>query len=69
MVAIQELVKKVFEMRKLQKRYFRCKERNNLLAAMSAELEVDNALEQLGLRVDERPAKCKATKKTESKLF
>ena len=68
---MQELIKKVVEMRKLQKLFYKNHERNTLLAAKAAEYEVDVALEHLGFSVDSKPKKKapEATKSNELTLF
>lgn len=54
---MQEFFKKVHEMRKLQKLFYKNHDRNTLLAAKAAEYEVDTTLESLGLPVDEKKKK------------
>ena len=54
---MQEFLKKVHEMRKLQKLWYKNHERNTLLAAKAAEYEVDTTLESFGLPVDEKKKK------------
>lgn len=56
-------------MRKLQRSFYRGKDRQILLAAKAAEFEVDDALEQLGLLVHGQPAKEKPKPKSDPKLF
>lgn len=69
---MNELIQKVFEMRKLQKLFYKNHERNTFLAAKAAEYEVDVALEQLGLNVNGpklKKTQVDTEKKTDPKLF
>lgn len=54
---MQELLKKVAEMRKLQKLYFKNHEHSTLLAAKAAEYDVDVTLESFGFPVSEKKKK------------
>ena len=57
-----ELIKKVFEMRKLQKLFYKNHDRNTLMAAKAAEYEVDVMLEILGFKFDSKKSKQIKTK-------
>lgn len=54
---MQEFIKKVHEMRKLQKLFYKNHERNTLLAAKAAEYDVDVTLESFGFPVDDKKKK------------
>ena len=62
---MNELIKKVFEMRKLQKLFYKNHERNTLLAAKAAEYEVDTTLESLGFKFDSKKSKQIKTEPTQ----
>lgn len=67
---MQEFIEKVAQMRRLQKLWYKNHERNTLLAAKSAEYEVDTMLEAFGCPVSQKKSKQVKTVQTQMpKLF